>query len=266
MVNIGPHLLGRLPSPPDPRDFKLADFKDASPLDVALAKLLASNRVAPATKNFGKAVVAYINAMNPPEPPPVPVPDPSQEVFWTNPRPLLNQEDTPHCVGFSGAHWGNTLPVGNVFETSDGHAMYYECKVLDGEPGAENGTYIRTLAKVLTNRQRVGAYAFAEKVTELRDWVRTQGPVIVGTTWYDDMFFPDAQGFVTPTGPVAGGHAYLLVGDKPGSPSGTPGYFTFLNSWGKEWGQQGYFKISHEDFQTLLDDYGEACVTLELPM
>jgi hypothetical protein len=262
---IGPHLLGRLPSPPDPRDFKLADFKDASPLDVALAKLLASPKVAPATKQFGKAVVAYINAMNPPEPPPIPTPDPTTEVFWTNPRPLLNQGDTPHCVGFSGAHWGNTLPVGNVFEGKDGDAMYYECKMLDGEPGAENGTYVRSLAKVLTNRGRVGAYAFAEKVDELRDWVRSQGPVIVGTTWYDDMFYPDPAGFITPTGPVAGGHAYLLVGDRP--ESGTkPGFFIFLNSWGVEWGQQGYFKITHNDFGKLLEDYGEACVTLELPL
>jgi hypothetical protein len=36
--------------------------------------------------------------------------------------------------------------------------------------------------------------------------------VALGTYWYNDMFYPDANGFIEPTGPLAGGHEYVARG------------------------------------------------------
>lgn len=59
MTDVGRHLLGRVPSPPDPRDFQLADFLDRSKrgvapidLDAALAELVAIRWVAKGTKKW----------------------------------------------------------------------------------------------------------------------------------------------------------------------------------------------------------------------
>jgi hypothetical protein len=34
--------------------------------------------------------------------------------------------------------------------------------------------------------------------------------VVVGTSWLDEMFRPNRLGFLNVSGPVVGGHAYLI--------------------------------------------------------
>jgi hypothetical protein len=36
--------------------------------------------------------------------------------------------------------------------------------------------------------------------------------VSIGTAWYQGMFYPDSNGFIEPTGPLAGGHQYIARG------------------------------------------------------
>lgn len=171
----------------------------------------------------------------------------------------LDQGQTNHCVGFGWAQWGNTNPILDSYQDSDGHAIYYECKQIDGEPGQEDGSNVRSGAKAMQNRNKLNAYAFAETVDEIISWVRTNGPVVVGTTWTNDMFSPDKNGLVVPTGATAGGHCYLCVGDIASEQSGL-----FQNSWGTSWGLNGYFKIKWSDFDTLFKDQGEACAAVEI--
>jgi len=64
------------------------------------------------------------------------------------------------------------------------------------------------------------------------------------------MFEPDAQGYLRPTGNIAGGHCYLVYGY-----SLKLGYKVW-NSWGT--GHYGY--ISPPDMITLLANQGEACI------
>ena len=44
-----------------------------------------------------------------------------------------------------------------------------------------------------------------------------------------------------------GGHAMVVVGFK-NYDDGNGGYFEIMNSWGTSWGQNGFFKITYEDF------------------
>jgi hypothetical protein len=174
----------------------------------------------------------------------------------------LDQDDTPHCGGFVGADWGICLPVQDNYVNQDGHNFYYKCKVLDGEPGQENGTNIHSLARVLKNEGKINAYAFASSVEEIKWWILNRGPVIVGTDWTEDMFTPDANNRIHPTGAIAGGHAYLLTEWTKDD------YIGIQNSWGSLWGndpkQSGKAYISESDFKSLFLYDGEALAAIEL--
>ena len=178
---------------------------------------------------------------------------------WEFPAESLNQDDTNHCTGFSGANFGINLPVQDFYTNEDGHRFYYLCKEIDGEPKNEDGSYIRSIAKVLRNIGRIETYAFASNVEEIKWWVLNRGSVVVGTLWTSDMFTPDENNVIRPTGEVVGGHAYLIRGY-------INGYFIIRNSWGNEWGINGDALISFEDFERIFISGGEAMTAVELPL
>lgn len=254
--DIGPHLLGRIPSPEDDRDFKLSSFmgklKD-SPLDLdtALEVLVNSRGVAKGTKDWATYITQYLKNLSPVQPPP-PV-----SFVWPNNQEVLDQGDTGHCVGFGWCQWGNTAPVEDQFKDDDGHALYYECKTIDGEPQSEDGSYVRSGAKAMKNRGKIEAYAFADNLDVIIQWLKTQGPLAVGTDWLTDMFKPDDKGHISCTGKVEGGHCYLLLGIKGDELVG-------LNSWGESWANEGYFSMKISEWADLFASNGEACTAVEL--
>jgi hypothetical protein len=252
--NLGPHLLGRWPSTPDDRNFTARFLATATPLDIALQKLLASRSVAQATKDFGMEVVRVLEQQPPPPPPP-----PSQGP-WSS-YEVLDQGQTPHCVGFGGAGFLECAPVADVGITNaTGDAIYGECKVIDGEPGAEDGSSVHSLATALANRKRISAYGWAASAHECADWVTAKGPVVIGSDWYNGMFTPDSKGVVSLTGGIAGGHCYFMRWYDAAS-----NLFQFQNSWGKSWGVAGNFFMHFADLDQLLKAQGEALVAIELP-
>lgn len=265
MPTLGVHLLGRKKPEPDPRDYPLSDYLDAD-IDVsgddlarALSALEASKTAAKVTKTFAKAATAHIRVLE--KVVPIPTPVPASGVVWSDDDTVLDQGDTPHCVGFGNAQFGNTDPVNDKFTNADGDAIYYEAKVIDGEPKQEDGSSVHSGIKALKNRGRVGTYAWSTSLAEIKQWVLTSGPMVIGTDWYNDMFNPDANGFVTPTGGVAGGHCYVIVGWDENDD------VTFLNSWDATWGLGGRFKMKASDFNVLVTADGfEGCAVVELPL
>jgi len=273
--------LGRIPSPPDERDYKLADYLPEksklgsdNPLVDAFEALLKS-RAAKATKAWAQEVMVFLGlepaptpAPPSPSPTPTPTPTPTSDVEFSDPDEVLDQGDYGTCVGNGCAQWGNTLPIDDKFTEKDARAIYYEATVIDGQPddpdapgGGQQGSTVRSGVKALQNRGRLKTYAFASTVDEIKKYLQTkQGPVIVGSDWTNDMFNPGADGYVKPTGGVAGGHCYLLMGDLE-----SEGAFEFLNSWGSSWGNNGRFKMKYADFDKLLQSNGEACAAVELP-
>ena len=258
--NLGPHLLGRVPSEPDARNYDLGWFLSDDPLDVALANVLRSHFVAKSQKHFDSAVVAAIKGGPTPAPPapgPTPAPTPT-DANWLEPdQPVLDQGQTGHCVGDTGADWENALPVGNHLAQSDADDIYYACKVIDGEPKAEDGSSIHSLAKVLVERNRLKTYAFATNIDDAWKFVQTSGPICWGIGWTDSMFTPDDTGLVVPIGPDVGGHAIIQYG--------TDGPFALLlNHWGTSWGVDGKFRMHKSDLADRLANGGEAMAGVEL--
>jgi hypothetical protein len=262
---IGRHLLGRNRHPGDTRDYSMSDYlglvpdKDFSPfLDQPLG-LLVDNHEFIGVWDDILAFWRWLKGQHSPTPPPTPPPGPIQE--WTL-ASQLDQGQTGHCVGFGSTAWRNATPVPNSLQNADAHDFYYACKVLDGEPRAETGSYVHTAAKLLLSRKEIGAYVWAKNMDDLVNWVAHKSPVVAGTDWDENMFSPDPSGYVAPGGGVAGGHCYLYLDFLPDEDA-----FLCDNSWGTGWSLGGRFKIKVKDVATLMGRAGaEFMAGIEIPV
>lgn len=181
-----------------------------------------------------------------------------KQANWEYTVEALDQGDTPHCVGFSMANFGINLPVFTPYTNKDGHELYYKCKILEGTPASEEGSTIRTAAKVLKNNNRIDGYAFAPDIATIKWWVLNKGPMIVGTIWTEGMMLPDNDNIITIGGDILGGHAYLINEWR------TDNFIGIQNSWGQSWGKNGKAYISLDDFEKLFKYNGEAMAAVEL--
>lgn len=218
MIPTSKFPLGRNPSPLDSRDYKLADFE------------------------IGKKLAA----------------EPLVTTVWPFLAAPLDQGDTPHCVGFGGADFGINNPIQDNFTNQDGHDIYWKCKVVDGEPGMQNGSSVRSLAKVLRDMGIIKNYAFAHTINEINYWLMHKGPMIMGTDWTEGMCYPDADNLVHITGEIIGGHCFCVneIYDN--------GEYNIQNSWDNYWGINGRAHITISDFQKIFANGGEALAAVEI--
>jgi hypothetical protein len=254
----GPHLLGRIYEP-DARDWSLGKLMEIAEPPESIAQQTVE-QILEGTEYFstwpGYLVFwRWLKRQRAPSPPAGHDDHPAWGLDIQ-----LDQGQTNHCVGFAWAGWGDSAPVRDTYQNADAHAIYYEVKVIDGQPKGENGSTVRSGAKAMRARNRLSAYGFAKSTEEIDTWVDESGPLVVGTTWTSDMFSPDANGFVAPTGAPTGGHCYLLI-DRLADEDA----YLFQNSWGEAWGLNGRFKMKRSEFGSMLSVFGEACCAAELP-
>lgn len=179
---------------------------------------------------------------------------------WNFLATALDQGQKPHCIGFAGANFGINDPIQDDYTNETGADFYYKCKIVDGEPGQENGSSVRSIAKVLRNEGRIANYAFTYATDEITWWLLNKGPLIVGTLWTAGMMIADDCNVIHPTGAIAGGHGYLLNAKTEFN------YYRIQNSWNGYWGINGQAYISIADFAALLHSGGEALAAVECPL
>jgi hypothetical protein len=186
--------------------------------------------------------------------------------YWAFFAQALNQGATSSCVGHA---WTSMLlaaptvhgPGSPVRANPSKYAidLYEQAKTLDEWDGSNyDGTSVRAGAKALTAQGRLASYLWAWDAATVQQYVLQRGVVVVGTAWHNAMTYPDADGFLTVSGAVVGGHAYALIGYSEDREA-----FRVINSWGPFWGQNGRAWLRRADLAALLADGGEAVSGVE---
>ena len=191
----------------------------------------------------------------------------TQRTWFT--REVFDQGNSSMCVSYSGIGWLSAGPVRNTKELPDFRELYLDCQRNDEWPGEEptyEGTSCRALMRVLKRRGYISEYRWAWSMEPVVNHILAVSPVVLGTTWYSNQMETDADGFVSATGEVVGGHAYLAIGANRTKtcPDGSKGAVRCVQSWGREWGQSGRFWLSFTDLAKLLADDGEAATATEV--
>ena len=177
--------------------------------------------------------------------------------------PVFNQGQVGSCTGNAGNGVLNTSPFlpNKVFTPDEAGALniYNLEEKMDGGigyPPEDNGSSGLTCAKVLFANGVISSY---QHTFTLNDALKALSlyPIITGTNWTQDMFNPDPDGRVHPTGAVAGGHEY--EGFKVDVENGR---IWFWNSWGAQWGLNGTFYMTWLDYATLLAQNGDVTVLI----
>jgi hypothetical protein len=177
---------------------------------------------------------------------------------------ILDQGREGACVGFAWQAWENAKPRGNVEQQGDaaGYAWYKDAQRIDPWPGEDyEGTTVRAGARVAVNRGYADTYLWAGSVAEINAWLLGRGPVVVGSNWYNSMDDIDSSGYITidPGSGIRGGHAYLCLG------IGREGNYHFQNSWGENYGKEGKFFLTPQQFYNLVNvGDAEFCTAAQL--
>lgn len=182
--------------------------------------------------------------------------------YWT-PGIVLDQGSTSQCVAYSWTQFLQTSPTRtrlSLLGTDFMFRLYTEAKKNDEWPGEEyEGTSVRAGARILTEWNRLVEYVWAFDAETLKRFVLTRGPAVLGTDWYEEMFYPERhRDTLVAEGDIAGGHAWLVLGYSESRKA-----FRMINSWGKTWGQNGRAWVPFATMEQLVAQQGEACSAIE---
>ena len=218
----------------------------------------------------------------------------STKVDWTSKMsPVKDQGKLGSCVGFATAamkefqeqiEHDREVAEGKSYRREQDHYdlseawIYWNCKKIDPWP-KQQGTSIRCAMKVL---HKIGvpcekAYPYSDKYKgEPTKWSKliakwglidsywrcknlnslrlglNSGPVVIGIYCFEEIFFVNKNGKVRyPRYPknLLGGHAICAVGYNDKNKT-----IKFKNSWGKEWGKNGYGFISYKYINDFMVD------------
>ncbi len=180
---------------------------------------------------------------------------PASRLWSSRTAYVLDQGQTPHCVGFAWAGFLEAAPFMHQMTNADGDRFYALAQTMDewdGPPPEYDGTSTRGGAKALQSLGLItGEYVWAETEEDVWRFVLSQGPVVTGTTWLTGMFDPDAKGYLNLTGGEEGGHDWLILGANAKRSA-----YRMQNSWGVDWGQKGRAWVRREDYRQLLETLG----------
>lgn len=183
-------------------------------------------------------------------------------VLWEHSAPVLDQGQLGSCTGNALAQWLNTSYAqghrSGLLDEAGAVELYSLATHLDVIPGTylpdDTGSSGLAVCKAGKKLDYLTSYSHAFGFDALLMTLQ-HTPVIVGTEWTQNMFDPSGSGFIRPTGAIAGGHEYLILGCDMQLQM-----LTMLNSWSDQWGIHGRAFIKFNDFRMLLANQGDVTV------
>lgn len=192
----------------------------------------------------------------------------------------FDQGNEGACVEFAWRHEAAARPVlaGNRIQTYPLYSLYHEMQKIDQWPGENySGTSVIAGAQIMQKEGFLGEYRWGLSLQDAVLAIGYKGPGVFGINWYPGMLDVDSEGFIHPTGSIAGGHAILgnrvkLVWQPltTTEQKRSDRWFEFVdmnksyiglhNSWGQDWGVNGEAKIALTDVNRLLHEDGEFCI------
>jgi hypothetical protein len=180
---------------------------------------------------------------------------------------VLDQGDTPQCVGYATKGYLKCGPITNPTPSLSPTDLYHKAQQNDEWPGEDyDGSSTLGAMKTLMELGLIGEYRWAFDVDTIFAHVLAKGPVMMGTWWTMDMF-PTTGGWLMPTGETVGGHEWVIVGanlDKVCPYDDSVGALRMVNSWGPSWNENGRAWVSRKAAKWLLETDGEAVTPTEI--
>ena len=177
---------------------------------------------------------------------------------------VLNQGQNQSCVGNAQAYdlAGEPCPIAGVNE-GIANKIFQIAQTLDGIPLPHSGTSVLAGIKAVKKLWPTAfqSYHWAFDMKHLLATVSYIGPVIMGTNWLNDMFFPNAKGLIHCTGAIRDRHSYWI--HKVDMENKRLG---LLQSWGAGWGVKGEAEVLISEFEPLFLNGGECAVLTDRAM
>jgi hypothetical protein len=187
---------------------------------------------------------------------------PIRSIEWSRQSPIFDQGQLGSCTGNAlvGALATNSAErTGASDLTEDDALRVYELATrLDPFPGqyppTDTGSSGNSAAKAARQLEMIMGWHWAFSIKSALQYLM-HGPFITGIAWREDMFEPSSRGVVHWTGPIAGGHEFCAVGLDEDEE-----LIKFANSWGTEWGVDGYFYMPINEYEKALKARGDVTI------
>jgi len=154
-----------------------------------------------------------------------------------------NQDNTPHCAGYSTAGYIEIKKwqKRHYPEQFDGDAIYYEAKKLDGRPNVK-GTRLQYSAQAAINLGLIDGdiQYIGKNRDDIKCAIHSHWACIAGFNITNEWNMVNGYGIIKNLGDRAvliGGHAVLICGYSD------EGIY-IQNSWGTSWGLYGFGLLS----------------------
>lgn len=178
----------------------------------------------------------------------------SIRIYDPSPNPNQTIGNCTACAKSMQMNAKDNRVKGVVLDMDDANTIYHLSTTMDpfqGEwPPTDTGSSGLASAKAAQKLGLGGAYSHvfngADGVVQL---IQEEHVVSVGTWWYNDMFTPNANGIIEPTGPQVGGHQYAARGYD------VKRDLVLIRCW---WGTYRDVWIAREHLNELILDGGDA--------
>lgn len=183
-------------------------------------------------------------------------------ITWQEQIGILDQGNLGSCTGNAATGmlgcepFYSQLPAGHpTLDEAFAVQMYSQATQLDSDPDnyppTDTGSDGLSVCKAAVNDGYAKGYVHATSLAGCYTMI-AQGPFIIGVNWYSGMDNPDAQGNVSVSGQIRGGHEVCVVARE------ADGRWKVRNSWGTSWGVGGYFWLTDAQLTRLLAEQGDA--------